>query len=186
MSTMARFLHPPLSGDIEEAAARWPRRTPDAAGSLNLCESTPMKKTQQGFTLIELMIVVAIIGILAAIAIPSYQDFTARSKVAEGINLAASPKALMAEYVLSQGNWPAASDLGYQFDVNGTKYVNSITIGTDAGRGTITIAYKAASGVPAGQTLIIAGATNPSGVVWSCSVAAGTLDNKYRPSNCRE
>ena len=65
-----------------------------------------MKKIQQGFTLIELMIVVAIIGILAAIAIPAYQDYTIRSQVTEGLTLAAAAKAAVASRIRSRGPWP--------------------------------------------------------------------------------
>ncbi len=138
-----------------------------------------MKKFQQGFTLIELMIVVAIIGILAAIAIPSYQDFTARSKVAEGINLSGSPKASMAEFVLSNSRWPEApGSIGYTSPT--TKYVSGITVAGSS----MTLTYNAAAGVPTGNTIIVRGKTSTGGVRWSCT--GGTLDNKFRPSNCRK
>src|SRR2546421_650669 len=106
-----------------------------------LKERLSMKVVQKGFTLIELMIVVAIIGILAAIAIPAYQDYTIRSQVTEGLNLASSVKASVAEYYANNGTWPvglvgAAPALGYTADPSG-KYVADITVAT----GTITITY---------------------------------------------
>lgn len=99
-----------------------------------------MKKIQQGFTLIELMIVVAIIGILAAIAIPAYQDYTIRSQVAEGMTLAAAAKAAVAESFSSRGEAPAdrteAGMTANDTDTTG-KYVESV----DVANGTVTITY---------------------------------------------
>jgi len=138
-----------------------------------------VKKFQQGFTLIELMIVVAIIGILAAIAIPSYQDFTTRSKVAEGISLAGSPKASMAEFALSQGHWPnTTASIGYT--PASTKYVKSIS----ASKGQIVVTYNTVIGINANDTIIFKGTTSSVGVTWGCT--GGTLDAKFRPSNCRK
>jgi type IV pilus assembly protein PilA len=103
-----------------------------------------MKKIQQGFTLIELMIVVAIIGILAAIAIPAYQDYTIRSQVTEGLNLAGSIKAAVAETFAQTGRWPKTlTDIGV-VDQNNVetppmgKYVKSVDM---IGPGTIQITY---------------------------------------------
>src|SRR5688572_33062243 len=99
-----------------------------------------MKKLQQGFTLIELMIVVAIIGILAAIAIPAYQDYTIRAQVSEGMNLAAAAKAAVAETYLNRGTAPAtrvaAGMSATATDTNG-KYVESVEVEN----GVITIQY---------------------------------------------
>jgi type IV pilus assembly protein PilA len=98
-----------------------------------------MKKIQRGFTLIELMIVVAIIGILAAIAIPAYQDYTIRAQVTEGLNLAAAAKAAVAETFAQRGTWPVANvnaGLSAAASITG-KYVTSVTVAT----GGITIAY---------------------------------------------
>ncbi len=138
-----------------------------------------MKKFQQGFTLIELMIVVAIIGILAAIAIPSYQDFTARSKVAEGINLVGSPKTSAAEFRLSNNRWPgSAASIGYTSPT--TKYIRSISVDG----ATITVAYTGTLGVTGGSTIVFVGSGTAGGVKWSCT--GGNLGNKYRPTNCRK
>jgi type IV pilus assembly protein PilA len=145
-----------------------------------------MKRVQQGFTLIELMIVVAIIGILAAVALPAYQDYTIRAKVSEGLSLAAGAKAAIAENAANGSNLALGwSDPG----TNPTPNVASITI-DGAGKGWITITYSAAA---SGKTLIlkpqsggadIAAGTVPGGpITWDCK--AGTLEPKYRPSVCR-
>ena len=96
-----------------------------------------MRKIQKGFTLIELMIVVAIIGILAAIAIPAYQDYVIRSQVSEGLTLASSVKTSVAEYFADRGDWPTdIGDLGIT-DAPSGKYVTGITVNN----GTIDIEY---------------------------------------------
>src|SRR5687768_12939427 len=102
-----------------------------------------MKSVQKGFTLIELMIVVAIIGILAAIAIPAYQDYTIRAQVTEGLNLAGGVKAAISEFYAQNGTWPtsltgnAVGELGFTAPPQG-KYVGGITLGT---AGAIIITY---------------------------------------------
>ncbi len=104
-----------------------------------------MKTMQKGFTLIELMIVIAIIGILAAIAIPAYQDYTIRAKVSEGLNLAGAAKLAVAETFDSTGDWGADHaeyGLPDAVSITGTN-VASVTAGTD---GTITILYKSTMG----------------------------------------
>jgi type IV pilus assembly protein PilA len=142
-----------------------------------------LKTVQKGFTLIELMIVVAIIGILAAIAIPAYQDYTIRAQVTEGMNLASAVKAEVAEYYAQNGTWPTdltggAGTLGHAaLEIPSGKYVSSVNI--PATNGTIVITFSNAGGFQAnakinGLTLMIqpllsgAATTANEDVVWVC------------------
>jgi type IV pilus assembly protein PilA len=139
-----------------------------------------MKRLQQGFTLIELMIVVAIIGILAAVALPAYQDYTTRAKVSEVIVMASPAKLAVAETSSSLGGLASltAANSGYSFP-GATKYVSGITI-TDA-TGVVT----AASVVPnaTGNIILTPTAVGTSGqLTWVCTT---TINTKYVPSECR-
>ena len=156
-----------------------------------------LRKTQKGFTLIELMIVVAIIGILAAIAIPAYQDYTVRTQASEGLAMASAAKAAVSEYRADKGIWPADElALGWTTLPSG-KYVTSV----DVAGGVITITYGGqANTVIAGKTANLTPGVSPSGdVVWVCQnaptvvgatmavvpPAAGSIDGKYMPATCR-
>ncbi len=150
-----------------------------------------MKKTQQGFTLIELMIVVAIIGILAAIAIPAYQDYTIRAKVSEAV-LAASPaKTSVSEFFMSNGVMPNdEAEAGFSADVD-TKYVNSVVLqATTAGppaTATIRVTIKDLGGTTANnQELELLGTETGAAMDWDCRPSGGTaIPNKYLPADCR-
>lgn len=147
-----------------------------------------MKKVQQGFTLIELMIVVAIIGILAAVAIPAYNDYTIRAKISEVVNLAAAAKTASSETYLSNGTFPAtAAAAGVSTDASVSNYVQTIAYAqTGGGTGatiTFTLAASGVGGDADGDTLVFTGTGSASGVTWTCT--GGNLDDKYRPANCR-
>ena len=146
-----------------------------------------MKRTQQGFTLIELMIVVAIIGILAAIAIPAYKDYAIRAKVTEGLSLAAAAKTAISEYRVSEGVFP---DDNFEAGVAAAtsisaKYVRSVGVVSNI----ITVTFTGTLDPEVdGDTLQLIGAL-PAGaaaVDWTCGVGAGSnLETRYRPANCR-
>jgi type IV pilus assembly protein PilA len=144
-------------------------------------------KQQKGFTLIELMIVIAIIGILAAIAIPAYQDYTVRTKVSEGLNLAGAAKLAVSETYDSEGSFMGAGNLSYGLPVFTSitgNYVRSVQVGTS---GVITITYNSSvGGDPSvdGQTLVLNPTPRAGSMEWSCTSATGIV-TKYRPSECR-
>ena len=141
-------------------------------------------KKQQGFTLIELMIVVAIIGILAAIAIPAYQDYTIRAQVSEGLNLAAGAKAAVSEYTMDRGSWPndnTQAGLSAAADINGS-YVTSVGVVSNI----ITVTYggsQPAHALIGGQTLTLTGTINAGSVEWDCG--SGAILPKHLPAACR-
>lgn len=138
-------------------------------------------RNQQGFTLIELMIVVAIIGILAAVALPAYQDYTTRSKVSEGIGLASAAKSAVSEYRVSISNWPTGNGTAGLANTISSQYVTSVQVGA---AGIITVTYRGdASGVGANNTIIFRPSFEDGTVDWVCT--GGNVQDSYRPANCR-
>jgi len=143
-----------------------------------------MKKVQQGFTLIELMIVVAIIGILAAIAIPAYQDYTVRAKVSEPLSFADATKISIAEYFQATGGMPADATIAGFSTTTTSPYIASIGyVRGSSTVGTITIVTTKLGNNVTGN-IVFVGTGNGLGVVtWGCKTS--TLAPKYRPANCR-
>jgi len=139
-------------------------------------------KKQQGFTLIELMIVVAIIGILAAIAIPAYQDYTIRAQVSEGLNLGGGAKTAVSEYFQDRGAWPTDNNeagLSVATDIEG-KYVTGVAV---AGA-VVTVTYgNSAHATITGDTLLLTAVDNTGSIGWTCSSA--DLADKHMPAACR-
>ena len=141
-----------------------------------------MKKVQQGFTLIELMIVVAIIGILAAVALPAYQDYTIRAKMTEVIAMAASGKTSVSEYYISMNDMPAATQSGVNTSPGQSTYVSAISYTrTSATVGAISYTIANLNG-PSGN-LVFTGTGSVDGVTWVCTTT--DTNKKYYPANCR-
>jgi type IV pilus assembly protein PilA len=143
-----------------------------------------MKRVQQGFTLIELMIVVAIIGILAAIAIPAYQDYTIRAQVSEGLNLSGAAKAAVTEFYQDQGVFPitnASAGLEAAANITG-KYVLTVSVGA---LGAIAITYGGdANANITNAVLTMTPTDNLGSVSWNC-LGDATLVPKWLPAACR-
>ncbi len=140
-------------------------------------------KRARGFTLIELMIVVAIIGILVAIALPAYQDYTKRAHVSEGLNLASNAKTAVSEYLSSEGVLPTSNTMaGLSATISGNA-VSSIEIGS---LGVVTITYNVKVGSPT-QTLTLSPRVEAGQIGWECSIPPDSnLVGRHVPANCRQ
>ena len=148
-----------------------------------------MKRVQQGFTLIELMIVVAIIGILAAVALPAYQDYTVRAKVSEVILAASAGRTTISEFYGTAGHMPANATSA-AIETSGSKYVASVAYATTGDDdATITATAQNVGGSTPSGTVTLTGVGTPATgkVEWTCGPGTtGTpMDRKYLPSSCK-
>jgi type IV pilus assembly protein PilA len=142
-----------------------------------------MHTIEKGFTLIELMIVVAIIGILAAIAIPAYQDYTIRAQVAEGLSLVSGAKLGVAEYFMDRGELPGDNEEAGLSEA--TAIVGKYVVGVEVEDGAITVTYGSdAHALIQDETLAITPVTtNPGSVAWICG--SEDIKDKHLPAVCR-
>ncbi len=143
-------------------------------------------KKQRGFTLIELMIVVAIIGILAAAAVPMYLDYAVRSQIADGLTLASGAKSAVTEFYQDRGRMPTdntEAGLSGSSEIQG-KYVSSVSVGNQDG--VITVTYgNDVNQVISGESVTLTADTSESGSVrWVCD-SGGVIEDKHLPSACR-
>ncbi|KPQ24964.1 MAG: type IV pilus assembly protein PilA [Halomonas sp. HL-48] len=161
-----------------------------------------MKGTQQGFTLIELMIVVAIIGVLASIAVPQYQNYTARAQVSEAFNLASAYKTTMSEFYAVRGRFPVSNEeaglpedadrSGNGGESNNDSYVEYIGIwpGEENYDARVVVEMSDdANAAIAGKWVVMESEATDGSIQWSCRTTTGAgnaLDEKYLPGSCRD
>ena len=147
-----------------------------------------MQSFQRGFTLIELMIVVAIIAILAAIAIPAYQDYLIRSQVSEGAVLSDGAKTAMGEFYSNTGRFPgvnSSAGLAKAASIVG-KYVANVDVATVNGQIQAKFNSTTANSKIQGKVLAFSAITNAGSISWSCTNSATNIDAKYLPTACRK
>ena len=140
------------------------------------------RNANRGFTLIELMIVVAIVGILAAVGLPAYQDYTTRAKITEGISLVQGAKTSISEIYQATGSYPSNNSAAFMGATTDFATTEIKTIANSSG--TVTITFNAFGGVDEDDTLrFVPSNTDGVGITWSCD-ALGSIEAKYLPTPC--
>jgi len=146
-------------------------------------KESDMKKDQHGFTLIELMIVVAIIGILATIAMPAYQDYTIRAQISEGLTLSSAAKSAVSEYYMERGAWPTHDDeagVADKHDIIG-KYTEHISVKDNVIE--IKFGYDAHTKI-FDEKIELTAVDNGGSISWTCA-SAGVIQANHLPAACR-
>ena len=146
-----------------------------------------MNRIQKGFTLIELMIVIAIVGILAAVALPAYQDYTVRAKISEGMARASEAKTAVTEYYSSTGTIPVAASISNVFNTAGAGKVSQVSW-SDSGSKGIQVTFNATGITELGTSnvLLVSPISRSGGIiVWKCGATGTTVAAKYRPGSCK-
>lgn len=145
---------------------------------------TTQNRLSGGFTLIELMIVVAIIAIIAAIAIPAYQDYVIRSQVAEGFNLFGGVRPTLEEYYANHGDFPPENDVGGIEDQIQGNYVNMVDARSQRGKVIINFDMPKTNATIRGKGIIMSAVTSSGSIVWTCDRTM-SMPAKYLPTGCR-
>lgn len=148
-----------------------------------------MNRIQKGFTLIELMIVIAIVGILAAVALPAYQDYTVRAKISEGMARASEAKTAVTEYYSSTGTVPIAANISNVFNTAGAGKVSQVSWTTSGSTGIEVTFLTTAAGITelgSSNVLLVSPVSRSNGIiVWKCGAGGTTVAAKYRPGSCK-
>jgi|LakMenEpi03Aug12_release.lakeMendotaPanAssembly.Ray.scaffolds.fasta_scaffold729490_2 type IV pilus assembly protein PilA len=148
-----------------------------------------MNRIQKGFTLIELMIVIAIVGILAAVALPAYQDYTVRAKISEGMARASEAKTAVTEYYSSTGTVPIAANISNVFNTAGAGKVSQVSWTTSGSTGIEVTFLTTAAGITelgSSNVLLVSPVSRSNGIiVWKCGATGTTVAAKYRPGSCK-